>query len=156
MTLRKTKDRYPVLTLSKNGEYKKQVKVHRLVAQAFISNPDNLPCVNHRNEDKSCNIPDNLEWCTVKYNNNYGTAIARNSAKRTGRRHSKEWIENIRKSKESVMTPVVQFTKEGEFIAEYMSQAEAARLTGCNQSHIYSCCRGERKTTHGFIWRYKE
>ena len=51
--------------------------VHRLVAQAFIPNPDNLPEVNHKNEDKSNNTVDNLEWCDHKYNNNYGTKIER-------------------------------------------------------------------------------
>ena len=70
------KDGYHIVTLSKEGKTK-CIGVHRLVAQAFLPNPDNLPQINHKNEDKSNNFVDNLEWCTVKYNNTYGTRIER-------------------------------------------------------------------------------
>ena len=63
---------YYIVQLSNNG-FKKSKLVHRLVAQLFIPNPDNLPQVNHKDEDKTNNIVDNLEWCDSKYNNNYGT-----------------------------------------------------------------------------------
>ena len=69
---------YRLVSLSKNGIIKK-FSVHRLVAQAFIPNPDNLPQVNHKDEDKTNNNVDNLEWCDAKYNNNYGTANIRRS-----------------------------------------------------------------------------
>ena len=69
-----TKDRYGYLTVTLNCNGKsKTIKIHRLVAQAFIENPDNLPQVNHKDEVKSNNCVDNLEWCSAKYNNNFGT-----------------------------------------------------------------------------------
>ena len=68
----KDRDGYLQVNLCYSGRIN-SIKVHRLVAQAFIPNPDNLPQVNHRDEDKSNNRVDNLEWCTAKYNNNYGT-----------------------------------------------------------------------------------
>ena len=72
----KDKDGYLQVNLCNNGKIH-QIKIHRLVAQAFLLNPDNLPQVNHLDEDKTNNSVDNLEWCTVKYNNNYGTRTIR-------------------------------------------------------------------------------
>lgn len=63
---------YYVVRLCNNGFMKSKL-IHRLVAEAFIPNPDNLPMINHRDEDKTNNVADNLEWCDLKYNNNYGT-----------------------------------------------------------------------------------
>ena len=68
--------KYKQVTLTKNGT-SKTYKVHRLVAITFIPNPDNLPCVNHKDECPSNNNVNNLEWCTAKYNSNYGTRIER-------------------------------------------------------------------------------
>ena len=65
---------YIRVALSKNG-IKTWLRVHRLVAQAFLPNPDNLPEINHKNEDKTNNRVDNLEWCDRKYNNNYGDRL---------------------------------------------------------------------------------
>lgn len=70
------KDGYLIIGLSKDHKLKK-VKLHRLVAEAFIPNPDNLPCINHKDENKANNNVNNLEWCTVSYNNTYGTRIER-------------------------------------------------------------------------------
>lgn len=67
---------YKQVQLSKDGKVK-GICIHRLVAEAFIPNPDNLPCVNHKDEDKTNNNVENLEWCSFKYNSNYGTSISR-------------------------------------------------------------------------------
>lgn len=77
---------YYRVALSKDG-VKKLFKVHRLVAQAFIPNPDNLPVVNHKDEDKSNNIVTNLEWCTIQYNSTYGSSIEKNLKTRVDRGH---------------------------------------------------------------------
>lgn len=92
----KDKDGYWVLSL-KRDKYKTYF-THRLIAQAFIPNPDNLPMVNHKDEDKSNNRVTNLEWCNAKYNSTYGTA--RERAAKT--RHinamlKKEYLEELRK-----------------------------------------------------------
>ena len=71
---------YKIISLSKNGKEKKY-SIHRLVAQAFLPNPDNLPVVNHKDENKLNNNVENLEWCTHKYNCNYGTRNERTSKK---------------------------------------------------------------------------
>ena len=72
LRLQKTNNGYIRVVLSKNG-IKTGFQVHRLIAQAFLPNPDNLPQINHKDEDKTNNNVTNLEWCDAKYNNNYGT-----------------------------------------------------------------------------------
>lgn len=108
----------------------KTVLVHRIVATAFIENPNNFPCVNHKNENKTDNRADNLEWCTQKYNLNYGFgSTAKNS-------------------------PVLQFDASGNFIKLWASIKEAAETLGIKYQGISRVCRGERKTSGGFRWEY--
>ena len=130
---KKNKFGYLCINLYKNN-IKKEYKVHRLVAEAFIDNPDNLPQVNHRDENKLNNNADNLEWCTHEYNINYGTRTERCSKK--------------------LSKPVLQYTLDGEFVREWPSTMECDR-NGYNRGNVYACCLGKRKTHKGFIWRYK-
>ena len=74
---------YVIVTLKKNGK-NSRYRIHRLVAKAFISNPNNYLYVNHKDENKENNCVDNLEWCTSDYNNSYGTRLKRISEKRKG------------------------------------------------------------------------
>jgi len=132
---------YLKITLSRQKKPFKQ-SIHRLVAQAFVLNPEHLPYVNHKDENKKNNNPLNLEWCTHKYNCNYGT---RNS------RQSKSMMNNA-----SMSIPVVQMTKKGDYINTFPSLSEAERQTGARAKHIGSCCNNVYgfKSARGFKWRF--
>lgn len=125
---------YLIVNLCKNGKVKHTL-VHRIVADAFIPNQNNLETVNHKDEVKSNNTATNLEWMSKKDNINYGT---RN--KRAGEAFSKQ---------------VQMFDKStGEFLATFPSLHEAERVTGIAQSHISACCHGKRKSAGGYVWKY--
>ena len=115
-------------------------KLHRLVAEAFIHNTDILPEVNHKDEDKTNNYPFNLEYCTRKYNHNYGT---RN--KRAG-----ESNKNGKCSKK-----VYQYDLNYNLLKVWLSVNECGR-NGFDFSHISKCCLGKQKTHKGYIWSYIE
>ena len=135
MNLPKDKDGYLLCNLSKNGKAT-MYRVHRLVAQTFIPNPDGLSIINHKDENPSNNHVSNLEWCTQTYNVNYGTGRQRSVEK-----HSK---------------PVLQLDLVTEqVIGEFPSISEASRQLKVNLTNISRCCRGKYKSTGGFKWKYK-
>ena len=134
------KDGYYIVNLSKEGK-SKSFYLHRLLAIHFIPNPNNYPQVNHIDEDKLNNNLDNLQWCTLEQNHNFGT---RN--KRTGETQRN----SISKSK-----PVLQFDLDNNLISEYPSINEVQRQLGFFQNNIVKCCKGKSKQAYGFIWKYK-
>jgi hypothetical protein len=144
--------RYQSVELHDNGKHERLL-VHRIVATAFIPNPENYPQVNHKDENPLNNHVDNLEWCTAKYNMNYGEgAKTRHKkidySKPIFRKRAIENSMNLRK-------PILQFTKDGELVARYSSTADAMRTLGLKNAHITECARGKRQTAHGFVWKYE-
>lgn len=124
---------YLHITLTKNGK-RKGFRIHRLVAQTFIPNINNLPQINHKDENKKNNNVNNLEWCDSKYNNNYGTRNYRCTRHR------------IKK--------VNQFNYNNILINTYNSIGEAELKTGIKYQGISACCRSIQKSAGGYIWKY--
>lgn len=121
-----------------NGGYVREY-IHRLVGFAFIPNPDNLPCVNHMDENRFNNCKNNLEWCTYKYNAHYSFI----------------WEKSAPIAHETRKKPIIQLTKEGKYVNEYDSGVDASKQTGINVRSIYMCCGDKRKSAGGYVWRYK-
>ena len=134
---------YYGVQMSKNGMHRLE-SVHRVVALAFIPNPNDYPQVNHKDENKWNNCVNNLEWCTSKYNNSYGTL---------NKRRRLIFLNDERRSK-----PVLQYTMDNVFVAEYPSAAEASRVTGLSKSIIKNVCarRPNQYSAGGYKWKYKE
>lgn len=126
---------YYQIRLSKNGK-KKGYQVHRLVAIAFIPNPNNFPQINHKDENKLNNIVNNLEWCSIAYNNTFGTRLERVSNSNKLRRE------------------VVKYDLEGNFITQYKSVTEAGRKNNTCPSSISECCRGKQETSKGYVYKF--
>ncbi len=126
---------YKLCWLSKGG-VGKSIRTHRLVALAFLPNPLGLRHINHKDENKSNNNVDNLEWCTPLYNSNYGTAIER---------RVKVQIPKQNKA-------VCQMDMNGNILALFPSVKEATRITGI--FNISAVARGKLKSARGFKWRY--
>ena len=141
------KDGYKRAMLFKNGKYKVYL-VHRLVAQAFIPNPNNYPIINHKDENPSNNYYENLEWCTYEYNNNYGGKNERVSKSRKGKCKG---VNNYQTK------PVLMFTLDGEFIRKFNCITEANEFLGKDKHNrnISMCTRGKNKTAWGYKWKYE-
>lgn len=121
------KDGYYRVCLYKKTK-QKYLFIHRLVAETFLGNPKKLPVINHKNCIRTDNTPDNLEFCTIQYNNEYSCA-----------------------------KPVLQYDKQGNFVSEWVSSMEIQRQLGFANTHISDCClkKPHVKSAYGFKWYYK-
>lgn len=125
---------YKHVTLYKNGNAK-IFKIHRLVAENYIDNPNKLECVNHKDENKINNNVNNLEWCTKKYNCNYGKR-------------------NEKMSKKKSKYKIVQKNKEGLIIKIWQNIWDLEHSTTYNKQNIRLCCQNKHKTAYGYKWEY--
>ena len=141
---------YLMIRLYKNTE-RKVFLVHRLVATHFIPNPNNLPEVNHKDENPSNPIYTNLEWCDKEYNMNYGTIKERISQKLKGRTFTQEQKYNISKGHEK---EIIQLDTNNVLLKIWSSAKDAEQQTKINRCHISEVCKGKRKTAGGYIWKY--
>lgn len=124
---------YLMVSLSKEGKTKSHT-VHKLVAKTFIENPNNYSCINHKDENKQNNHISNLEFCTKKYNCNYGT--------------------RGKKISEKLSKRINQYTMNDEYIKTWNSSVEIEKILGIDQSNVCLCCKGKRKSVGGFKWEY--
>ena len=140
------------VVLCRNGADHKHKSIHRLVAEAFIPNPENKPCIDHIDTNPKNNNVGNLRWVTIKENCNNEITRSKNSISKSGERNwnfgkRNEQVHNARK--------VLCFTRDGRFVGEYPSITEAFRRTGISCSNIGVVCSGRRKYAGGYIWKYK-
>lgn len=152
LKLNTTKDGYQLVGLYKDKKLK-WLQVHRLVAMAFIPNPNNLPQINHIDECKTNNHVDNLEWCTAKYNINYGTRNERHSKAMSGDNHPKPMLGKFGKEHPN-SKQVIQLTLDNEVVRTWDSIREIERTLGYNNRNICSCCKGKLKTAYKYKWCY--
>ncbi len=138
---------YLQVELSKGGK-KKMITVHRLVALAFIPNPDNLPVINHKDENKNNNNVENLEWCTFSYNTAYSKDKHPEKFRYINQKRCKHVPYKYKQKVEQVDI------LNGTVIKVWNDIVTIKNECNYNNSSISECCSGKRKTAYGFKWRF--
>lgn len=143
-TLKPKKHNKGYLQIQLMGKENRTFTIHRLVAEAFLPNPNNYPCINHKDENKQNNSLDNLEWCDNSYNAKYSIKL------------HPERIKNRKyTSKKSKLNyKVNQFDNEGNLIKTWNNSRTIFLETGMSDWAISECCKGNRKSAYGFNWQY--
>lgn len=139
---------YCYVGLSKKGNLKKY-RVHRLVAEAFIPNPNNLPIINHKDENKINNCVNNLEWCT-QYENVHKYFDTKPEKYNKSKKLTKK-IKNYH-----VPRKILQLDKNGTILNTWNSMMDIERNLGIRSGNISLCCRGIKPTAKGYIWKYAD
>ena len=135
------KNKYLIVCLSNKNRHK-NYKVHRLVAEAFMPNPENNPEVNHKDGNKQNNTVGNLEWVTSKENQIHAYKTGLQKSKYGEDHHS------------SIL--ISQYDLKGNFIKSYKGVCTAAKKLNINACGITACLRGRSKTAGGYVWKYAE
>lgn len=135
---------YTQIHLYKDGHDHMKL-VHRVVADAFIPNPNQYKQINHKDEDKNNNHVSNLEWCTNLYNRHYGTGYQRSVEKH-----------DYQKIADSIRRTVVQMAADWSEIKTWHGVMTAARATGVGEANIRRCCYGKSHTAGGYRWKYAD
>lgn len=131
---------YPAVVLTDGQRGRKAFLIHRLVATAFIPNPEGLPYINHKDETPDNNSVENLEWCTQSYNCNYGG-------------HNERMARTISETAYQKRA-IVQLSMDGGYIRTYSSIREAAESLQIQRASISICCRKPNRSGRGYRWMY--
>ena len=150
LKIKKEKNGYIRINLYKKG-VNKHFSVHRLVAQAFIPNPENKPQIDHINTNRTDNRVEKLRWVTRIENMNNPLTII----KKSGENNPKPWLGKFSKKHPNSIS-ILQFDLNNNFIKKWYSIADIERELNFNHSFISICCSNKRKTAYGYIWQYAD